>query len=220
MFPDSPFAHSVGSFQTPVSLPQDSPTADPLVTVCFNQSWLPYVVGCLQQLLLQSTWKDEGPGFIDTAQENAFALISQFTGDKVCCPPAEVINWEMFPQGGQGGPYTTWYGYNPEQGKSAILVMSFFTAMQCNGITVEPPYQSVGGYLFSLDLAVTLGGTYHVTTVDCDGQSHHYTGSGNLSILGNPASTDSYLVTIQIETSELATVSIIVAGDYTCVVGE
>lgn len=45
-----------GSFQQPVPIPASLPGDSPLVQVCFNQAWLPYILGCLFQLTLSTTW--------------------------------------------------------------------------------------------------------------------------------------------------------------------
>jgi hypothetical protein len=46
-----------GSFQQPVPIPVALPGAPQLVTVCFNSDWLPYILGCLFQLTLPTTWQ-------------------------------------------------------------------------------------------------------------------------------------------------------------------
>jgi hypothetical protein len=46
-----------GSFQQPVPIPAALPGEPPFVTVCFNAEWLPYILGCLFQLTLNTTWK-------------------------------------------------------------------------------------------------------------------------------------------------------------------
>lgn len=46
-----------GSFQQPVPIPASLPGDSPLVQVCFNRDWLPYLLGCLFQLTLATTWQ-------------------------------------------------------------------------------------------------------------------------------------------------------------------
>jgi len=53
---DAPYAHPISSFNEPVQLPDAEPDAEPTVQVCFNELWLPLVLGALSQLQLQSTW--------------------------------------------------------------------------------------------------------------------------------------------------------------------
>lgn len=68
-----------GSFQQPVPIPAALPGAPPFVTVCFNASWLPYILGCLYQLALNTTWiastQDELNGALQ--QANQMILIFQ-----------------------------------------------------------------------------------------------------------------------------------------------
>lgn len=79
MFPDSPFAVPVSSFQRPVPPPGVDPDKQPLVYVGFNQEWLAYIAGSLKQLLLQSTWKVSTSSELDLAQNRAFELLYLFS---------------------------------------------------------------------------------------------------------------------------------------------
>lgn len=78
MWPDSPFAKPVGSFRYPVPLVAVDPDVNPDVTVCFRREWLPYIIGSLQQLLLQSTWDTRDPDALNRAQGQAQLLVSMF----------------------------------------------------------------------------------------------------------------------------------------------
>jgi len=78
VLPDSPFAVPKGSFPDPLPLPTEDPDASPGLTVTVACSWLPYVRGALQQLLLQSTWKTSDPDQLLLAQQRAFNLIDLF----------------------------------------------------------------------------------------------------------------------------------------------
>ena len=78
MFPDSPYAHPVGSFQRPVPVPGVDPDSGQQIAVIFSAAWLPYVVGALKQLVLQSTWIAEG-GALDTVQGQAMTLLYLFS---------------------------------------------------------------------------------------------------------------------------------------------
>jgi hypothetical protein len=96
MWPDSPFAKPVGSFRYPVPLVAVDPDVNPDVTVCFRREWLPYIIGSLQQLLLQSTWDTNDPDALNRAQGQAQLLVSMFIQG---CPqddlPAPFIVDEM-----------------------------------------------------------------------------------------------------------------------------
>lgn len=78
MWPDSPFARPVSSFQTPVPLVTVDPDEEPDYQVCFRKEWLPYVIGSLQQLLLQTTWKTNDKDALNLVQARAQLLISMF----------------------------------------------------------------------------------------------------------------------------------------------
>lgn len=84
MYPDSPFAVPVGSFQTPVPVVDVDPDTGDLVTVCFNPAWLPYIIGCLKQLLLQTTWDTTDAAVLSQQQARAFTLIGQFQEGLMC----------------------------------------------------------------------------------------------------------------------------------------
>lgn len=69
MFPYGPYPHPVGSFVKPQTPPTSNPDSMPCVCITFNQDWLPYVLGALTQLQLQSTW--------DVSTEEEFTDIYQ-----------------------------------------------------------------------------------------------------------------------------------------------
>lgn len=89
MWPDSPFAHPIGSFKHPVPLVAVDPDDNPDVTVCFRREWLPYIIGALQQLLLQSTWKTSDPNALNRAQGQAQLLVSMFIQG---CPEVPLLD--------------------------------------------------------------------------------------------------------------------------------
>lgn len=78
MYPPSPYAKPRGSFLHPVDPPiEQDAGACPLLTVSFNREWLPYILGALDQLVLQTTWKgtqDE----VTSAQQRALYLKTLF----------------------------------------------------------------------------------------------------------------------------------------------
>lgn len=71
MFPFSPFARPVGSFQIPVPPPTSGGGSCDELAVTFPPEWLPYILGALQQLTLQSTWQGTPAEIIDTQQRAA-----------------------------------------------------------------------------------------------------------------------------------------------------
>lgn len=78
MWPDEPYAPPRGSFNRPVPVPSQDPGDTPSLTVSVACSWLPYIRGALQQLLLQATWDTDDPAQLLLTQERAFALIDIF----------------------------------------------------------------------------------------------------------------------------------------------
>jgi hypothetical protein len=78
VWPDQPYAAARGSFERPVPLPLTEPTDSPKLTVQVNCSWLPYIRGALQQLLLQATWSTDDPAALLLAQQRVFNLIDLF----------------------------------------------------------------------------------------------------------------------------------------------
>jgi hypothetical protein len=83
------FPHAVGSFQNPVVppvVPPDNPTDQ--ICVQFSRAWLPYVLGALSQLILQSTWQGDD-STVEGAQINAMLLRYLFSLADICpfvCP--------------------------------------------------------------------------------------------------------------------------------------
>lgn len=78
MWADSPFAAPWSSFNRPVPVLDVDPDTGTLVSVCFNPAWLPYIIGCLKQLLLQTTWDTVDPDVLALQQQRAFNLIDLF----------------------------------------------------------------------------------------------------------------------------------------------
>jgi len=79
-----PYAHPVGSFVSPVVPPDVEPAEDDKIQVCVSVAWLPYVMGALSQLTLQSTWKSDDPNVILLAQQRATYVIDQFNYQPPC----------------------------------------------------------------------------------------------------------------------------------------
>lgn len=109
MWRPSVWAVPVSSFATPVVPPTYDPDHEELVCVKFSREWLPYVLGALTQLTLQSTWRSEDPDIVALAQARARNLISMFAAGADGCedqcfdfpPSASFI--EYFPN----DPYRT-----------------------------------------------------------------------------------------------------------------
>lgn len=105
MFPNSPYAHPVGSFRVPVDPPTTEPDGSPLVTVRINSSWLPYIRGALQQLLLQSTWNADETA-LELVQERVYRLFRAFDielGDMCDCLEFTNNVWTRSVPNGSGG---------------------------------------------------------------------------------------------------------------------
>lgn len=85
MFGDNPFAVPISSFQRPVPLVLVDPDDEPDYNVCFRKEWLPYILGSLQQLWLQTTWDTTDPDALALEQDRAKLLTSMFLrGCEVC----------------------------------------------------------------------------------------------------------------------------------------
>ena len=78
MLPEEPYGHPVSSFEQPISVPADDPGAGTLMSVCFAQAWLPLILGCLAQLLQESTWDTSDPAIMALAQDRAMTLQDMF----------------------------------------------------------------------------------------------------------------------------------------------
>jgi len=85
MYPYSPFAHPVSSFNKPVPILDEEPGTGNLVPVCLNAHWIPLVIGCLQQLLLQTTWDTSDPAVLAIQQGRVFDLMELFAMSPGCC---------------------------------------------------------------------------------------------------------------------------------------
>jgi len=108
MFPNSPFAHAVGSFRTPVQPPDSEPDSGPLSSISINCDWLPFIRGALTQLLLQSTWKTDIVS-LETTQKRAWRLINMFA--EMDCEMCDCIVYiagfpnKFVPDGHGGGTF-------------------------------------------------------------------------------------------------------------------
>jgi hypothetical protein len=120
---DSPFARPQSSYERPVPLVLVDPDVDANITVCFRSEWLPYVLGALQQLILQTTWATSDPDALNLVQARAQLLIALFIeGCPTLIPDVGCVTYPMsasfisyYPQ----NPYTEpgvipdWYSITP-----------------------------------------------------------------------------------------------------------
>lgn len=79
MWPDSSFAKPVSSFERPVPLNLIPPNSEQYLYVKFNKAWLPYVLGSLKQLMLQTTWQTEDAQVLNLQQELAGQILYEFS---------------------------------------------------------------------------------------------------------------------------------------------
>lgn len=148
MYPDSSFAHPIGSFQYPVPVPSSGPDAEPLETICISGVWLPYLRGASKQLLLQSTWDTDDPGELAIVQQWAFSLIGMLQ-DGSCAPI--IPTWDF--GFGIDNNCTVYSDYGYEfvannksrslfRNRSLVVVNNLFPATATNVVFAE---QDVGG---------------------------------------------------------------------------
>lgn len=73
------FAHPTSSYNKAVPLVGIDPDDHPQVEVQFAKAWLPYVLGALTQLLLQTTWASTDKALVQLEQSRADDLIRRFS---------------------------------------------------------------------------------------------------------------------------------------------
>jgi microcystin-dependent protein len=83
----------LSSFPFPIEPPASDPDAGDLIHICFALAWRPMVLGCLQQLFLQSTWKTSDPDVLQLAQSRADQLMYLFTQECPAVPIGAVIEF-------------------------------------------------------------------------------------------------------------------------------
>jgi len=173
VYPNSDFAHPIGSFQTPVPIPSLLPDQDPLVTVCINQEWVYYVIGALKQLLLQSTWDYPDIASLDAQQQHVFDLIGQFADPGNCLPFPTLPNW--FPHGTaniniNSVEYRGWIearAFPGVPGACAFSSGSFRNQLLIEGKDFDTG-DSVGGHFLDVFInSFSGGGAGTIITVDC-----------------------------------------------------
>jgi len=93
VIPQDEYRDPLPSFQWPTALPGNDPDAVPLVHVCFNQDWLPLVLGCLLQLTQQQTWDTTDQTDLDLALSRVQQLLYLFEGDCPLIPPGTIVEY-------------------------------------------------------------------------------------------------------------------------------
>jgi len=91
--PEDPNWLPVSSFQQPTDLPTSDPDVGSLFTVCFNETYLPWVLGCLAQGLQESTWDTTDQAANLQAQERFNQLIYLFQRGCVDVEVGSIIIW-------------------------------------------------------------------------------------------------------------------------------
>lgn len=76
MLPDDLFGGLHPPFVTPVPVVDVDPFQSPFATIRFNKAWLPYVLGALSSLALQTTWQTSDPAVLWLAQKRAMSLLA------------------------------------------------------------------------------------------------------------------------------------------------
>jgi len=94
MWPDSPFAIPVSSYQRPVPLVLVDPCDNPDVAIYVRSEWIPYIIGSLKQLMLQTTWATDDPDALNLVQSRASTLLDCVAGSTapIVCPD-NVTEW-------------------------------------------------------------------------------------------------------------------------------
>lgn len=73
-----------GSYNRPVPIPTSAPGDLPLLCLQVNVEWMPYILGCLKQLMLPSTWGDVRDPVAQAATYAANDLIALFAEAADC----------------------------------------------------------------------------------------------------------------------------------------
>jgi hypothetical protein len=73
-----------GSFRWPVDPPGIDPYSEPRVCVSFNETWLPYILGCLLQLQLPTTWCNSTDADKIVVIKQAEKLFDLFQNHYIC----------------------------------------------------------------------------------------------------------------------------------------
>lgn len=90
MLAHSDFAKPVGSFRQPVTVPTEDPDSGEQICVQFSKSWLPYILGALYQLYLQSTWDTTDEQILTNTQSRVYILLDLFMAGVTCGGTMEI----------------------------------------------------------------------------------------------------------------------------------
>lgn len=75
------------SFTEGVAIPAQAPGSTPYVYICFNETWLPYVLGALQQLCQPRTWITSSQAALESVLGEAQDLLAQVAAANGPQPP-------------------------------------------------------------------------------------------------------------------------------------
>jgi len=78
---DKPFV----PFEFPVPVPASDPDAGDMVSVCFSEEWLPYVLSCLKALSMEASWIGSDAEDIALACQRGDTLLGYFVSPSVGC---------------------------------------------------------------------------------------------------------------------------------------
>lgn len=204
MFTDASYAPPVGSFRRPVPLITDEPGASPSISVSVACSWLPYIRGALQQLLLEATWATDDPAALLIQQQRVFNLIDLF---QECSPLVLPFSCPFdFSSGGNGGViqlgrgvYVSGSGWNesnvsapPFTLRALDVLFTFSPAFVCSSIDMV--YDFVKGAVlppgFSNGIQTYLAGSPLATSLIDSSTDPDGTGKHRLLTFGSPTSVD------------------------------
>ena len=96
-------------FAQPVPVPLPAPFDAPLVCVQVNETWMTYIVGCVESLLAASTWDTDDPGVLHAVLSDVHLLLTHLASFEACpmivfrVNPSYVQNWQYSTDSG-----TTW----------------------------------------------------------------------------------------------------------------
>lgn len=107
MFINQPRWGQQSSFWNKVAIPADPPLIGPYSYIYFNATWLPYVLGALQQLCLPATWIASSQAQLDSVLGEAQDLLAQVAAANGPQPPIfQVTSGGLFQVSTDGG--NTW----------------------------------------------------------------------------------------------------------------
>lgn len=107
----NPLPFPKGSFNQKITPPDTDPDDGEQVTVCFSYTWLPYVLGALDQLLLPYQWEGDTAA-VQLTQDRA-NLLKQMFSTPTC--PADMVDTPFWDDSEDVGDEAeideqTWYG--------------------------------------------------------------------------------------------------------------